>query len=489
MPAIRLPVCYRPELGQHLVTLAGAAARPLWHRLGHADDELFCAIPVKYITLENQYIKDDCGSSHLNSDQSSGLPSSSTPAFIACSEAASFWRALPGLLAELPETDALDDLPFRGGLAGIIGYDASQPATAPRLDFPDAYLGLYPHFVCINHRNKTATAVSLPGFPESQARWEALIESVNCVTTPDNHINNHANGGAGKETIGRQDHDQSFHLSTPFQALTSPSQYQEHFQRIQHYLHAGDCYQVNYAQAFKAQCTGNTASAMQQLLTLSQAAHAAWLSLPEGDILSLSPELFIKTQAGRITSQPIKGTAPRSADPAADAALRQALQHSRKNQAENLMIVDLLRHDISQHAQTGSVVVEKLFEVESLPQVHHLVSTITANLKMGSQSIDLLRDCFPGGSITGAPKRRAMEIIAELEPTPRSVYCGSMGFISRHGDVDFNIAIRTLLRLGDELYTWAGGGIVADSDADAEYQECFDKIGALMRALEAMGPA
>lgn len=443
---------YHPELGLRLHELAGARARPLWLRPGNAQEEIFCAFPVKHIQLGNHGITS-------NSETSSSLSGHNI---------SGFWQALPGLLAELPAPAGLDDLPFKGGLAGFIGYDSSQSPNLKRLPFPDAFLGLYPHFIYLNHAEKTATTVSLPGYGESQRQWASLLKDVRLITRPEK---------------GADD----FCLSTNFQPLTSPTRYRKDFRRIQRYLRNGDCYQVNYAQAFRARCHGNTAAAMQRLLSVSNPAYAAWLSLPEGEILSLSPELFMQTEKGRITTKPIKGTAPRSDNPVEDEVLRQGLQHSRKNQAENLMIVDLLRHDISQHAKTGSVKVEKLFEVESLPQVHHLVSTITANLKSESQSLDLIRDCFPGGSITGAPKKRAMEIIAELEPTPRSIYCGSIGFINADGDTHFNIAIRTLLRLGDEIYTWAGGGIVADSDCESEYQECFDKIGALMQALEKMG--
>lgn len=449
LPPMRHSIPYHPELALRLHAQAGAPARPLWLRPGTPQKEVFCAFPARHIQLES-------------GDREPGRSSSTQQ------DAALFWRALPGLLAGLPKVTGLDDLPFRGGLAGFIAYDSSSPARQKRLPFPDAYLGLYPHFIYLDHAQKRAIKVSLPGHEETQAEWEALLANVNTITNPAKTPD-------------------TFYLSTDFQPLTSPSRYREDFARIQHYLQEGDSYQVNYAQAFRARCHGNTETAMQQLLNISNATHAAWLSLPEGEILSLSPELFIQVEHGRITTKPIKGTAPRSDNQAEDIRLRQSLQDSRKNQAENLMIVDLLRHDISRHAQTGSVKVEKLFEVESLPQVHHLVSTITANLKSGSQSIDLIKDCFPGGSITGAPKKRAMEIIAELEPTPRSVYCGSIGFINADGDAHLNIAIRTLLRLGDEIYTWAGGGIVSDSDCESEYQECFDKIGALMRTLEEMG--
>ncbi|HEX6592011.1 MAG TPA: aminodeoxychorismate synthase component I [Moraxellaceae bacterium] len=419
---MRHPLPYHPELGAWLRALAQPDQRAVWLRpAGSLDMEIFSAFPIM----------------HCNDLEQGKLPGQA---------------AVPSYL---------EDLPFRGGHLGYISYDGG--GTPP---LPSVYLGLYPHFIHIDHHRRTAEEVRLPGFPAPAEEWGQLL-------------------AASLQPPAAA----AFALTGTFQPLTSPDRYRRDFQRIQHYLHQGDCYQVNYAQAFRAGCQGSSAAAMDRLLAVSNPAYAAWLSLPEGEILSLSPELFLRVEAGRITTKPIKGTAPRSADPVRDAQLREELQASPKNRAENLMIVDLLRHDISQHAETGSVQVEKLFEVETLPQVHHLVSTIRANLKKESQSIDLIKDCFPGGSITGAPKKRAMEIIAELEPTPRSIYCGSIGYLNLDGSGQFNIAIRTLLRQGDHITAWAGGGIVADSDCDAEYQECFDKIGALMRALEDMGPA
>lgn len=429
---MRTPLHYHPDMSQQLRSRAGAASCPVWMTLDKGRQEILCLYPVKTL----------------------------------CAHDADFWPRLKNLLDSLPRPAGLEDIPFRGGLAGYLGYDiTSDQATLP---FPRAWMGLYTRFLYIHHEKKTAEAIELPGFPEGSEAWQAWLDGL-------------------QSSAGPAPTTKTFTLTKPFASLTSQERYHQDFSRIQHYLQSGDCYQVNYAQAFKARAQGNSAAAMQRLLEVTRPAHAAWLSLPEGDVLSLSPELFLQVEQGRITTKPIKGTAARSSDPATDKAIAAELQASPKNRAENLMIVDLLRHDISQHAETGSVKVEKLFEVESLPQVHHLVSTIRANIKKDSHVIDLIKDCFPGGSITGAPKKRAMEIIAELEPTPRSVYCGSIGFINADGDCQLNIAIRTLLRLGDDIYTWAGGGIVADSDCEAEYQECFDKIGALMRALEEMG--
>lgn len=372
--------------------------------------------------------------------------------------ASALWPLLRKTLPQLPPGH---NHPFKGGWIGLLGYNLASPSV-PYLPFPDVLLGDYRRFVLVDHSLQIAEIVTLSGY--SGPIDDPLVPYGSCE--PDHPF-------------------KPFKLTEPFKALTSAEQYSSAFDRIQSYLQAGDCYQVNYAQAFKARCAGSGAAAMTQLLSLTRAPHAAWMLAPEGEVLSLSPELFMSIRDGKVVTRPIKGTAPRSDVPETDARLRDNLANSPKNRAENLMIVDLLRHDLGRHAAKGTVRVERLFDIESHPQVHHLVSTVTARIAEGADGIDMVRDSFPGGSITGAPKKRAMEIISELEPTPRSVYCGSIGFIGANGDVELNIAIRTLLRLGEDLYAWAGGGIVADSSADSEYQECFDKMGALMQALEA----
>ena len=200
-------------------------------------------------------------------------------------------------------------------------------------------------------------------------------------------------------------------------------------------------------------------------------------------ILSFSPERFIKVEGGIVTTEPIKGTAKRSLDATLDRQSAANLAKSDKNRAENLMIVDLLRNDLGKCCIPGSVKVEKLFELQSHSHVHHLVSTIRGQLRDNTGPFDLLQATFPGGSITGAPKLRAVEIIEELEKTRRAIYCGSMGYINTDGSMDTNIAIRTLLCLDGELHCWGGGGIVADSDPGLEYQESLVKIQGLLTAL------
>lgn len=211
---------------------------------------------------------------------------------------------------------------------------------------------------------------------------------------------------------------------------------------------------------------------------------AAFLHTPEAQILSTSPERFLALHDGQVETKPIKGTRPRCLqDAAQDAAIAQELLNSNKDRAENVMIVDLLRNDLSKVCELGSVRVPHLFALESFARVHHLVSTVTGRLAANKTALDLLRACFPGGSITGAPKLRAMQIIEELEPQRRGVYCGSIGYVGFDGQMDSNIAIRTLIYAQAQLRFWVGGGIVADSHMDAEYAETFAKAEAIFRAL------
>lgn len=200
-------------------------------------------------------------------------------------------------------------------------------------------------------------------------------------------------------------------------------------------------------------------------------------------MLSCSPELFIEFNQQQLITRPIKGTMPRFDDPELDAASKQKLKASEKDQAENVMIVDLLRNDLSVYAETGSVKTNKLFEIESFNQVHHMVSEIEATLKPDVNPFEVLMSALPGGSITGAPKIRAMQIIEELEGAPRGAYCGSLGYFNFDGSGRWNILIRSIQKFQDELSVWAGGGITIASDCDAEYQECFDKVSAMLDLL------
>jgi para-aminobenzoate synthetase component 1 len=205
--------------------------------------------------------------------------------------------------------------------------------------------------------------------------------------------------------------------------------------------------------------------------------------LPDLQILSSSPERFLKLSKGLVETKPIKGTRPRKQDEIEDRLQIKSLENSNKDKAENLMIVDLLRNDISKTCKKGSIKVPVIFNIESYATVHHLVSTVTGLLADDQHALDLLKSCFPGGSITGAPKIRAMEIIEELEPNRRGVYCGAIGYIGFNGNMDTNIAIRTLVHSNNTIRFWAGGGIVYDSVVDDEYQESFDKASAMLALL------
>lgn len=369
-------------------------------------------------------------------------------------------EALRSLVSTMPLATDLSG--FRGGAIGWVSYDFNNPVSG------DHALGHFP-VVCI---------AGFDVFLYEPDDGEAVLYA----SDPAVAVNVQHRSQSAPSVL-------PFKLTSTFDHIMSASRYADCFERVQEYLRAGDCYQVNLAQAFRAHCQGDSLMAFEALYQLSTPPHAAFFCSPHGDILSLSPELFLSFRQGRVSTRPIKGTRPRGDTPELDAALREELRHHPKDRAENLMIVDLLRHDLGKHALTGSVRAAPLFAVESFPQVHHLVSTIECTLKPGSDAIDLLFDAFPGGSITGAPKKRAMEIIAELENFPRAVYCGSLGYLTPDGDGEWNIAIRTLLRQQSELFAWAGGGIVADSNCEDEYQECFNKIGPLLRALESgFGP-
>ena len=260
--------------------------------------------------------------------------------------------------------------------------------------------------------------------------------------------------------------------------------YLEAVARVIDYVFAGDIFQANLSQRLEAPLVGTPLELYRRLRHRNAAPFAAYLDFGDLAIASSSPERFLRVDPdGRVETRPIKGTRPRGLSPEHDAALAQALVESGKDRAENVMIVDLLRNDLSRVCRPGSVRVPELFALEHYPTVHHLVSTVVGELAPAQGPVDVLRAAFPGGSITGAPKVRAMQIIAELEPTQRAVYCGSIGYLSRTGALDTSIVIRTYLVLGRDVYVQVGGGIVADSDPDEEYQETLDKARGLVVAL------
>ena len=262
--------------------------------------------------------------------------------------------------------------------------------------------------------------------------------------------------------------------------------YLDAISQLRDYILAGDIFQANLSQRFEAALSEPTWSLYRRLRTQNPAPFAAYLDYPDVVVISASPERFLRVdEAGHVETRPIKGTRPRGVTPEHDAALGAALVESAKDRAENLMIVDLMRNDLSRVCAPGTVRVSELFALERHATVHHLVSTVIGDLAAGSDGLDLLRATFPGGSITGAPKLRAMELIAELEPSQRGVYCGSIGYCSVTGALDMSIAIRTAVALRNRVYFSAGGGIVADSDPEQEYRETLDKARSLIDALSA----
>jgi para-aminobenzoate synthetase component 1 len=253
---------------------------------------------------------------------------------------------------------------------------------------------------------------------------------------------------------------------------------------VRDYIFAGDIFQANLSQRFEAPLRESPWAFYSRLRRRNPAPFAAFLETPDASVISASPERFLHVDRnGFVETRPIKGTRPRGVGPEHDAALAQALAESAKDRAENLMIVDLMRNDLSRVCAPRTVRVSELFSLEHYATVHHLVSTVVGQLEPGHDALHLLRAAFPGGSITGAPKLRAMEIIAELELSQRSVYCGSIGYFSVTGDLDTSIAIRTAVARDGRVYFSAGGGIVADSDPEQEYRETLDKARALIDAL------
>ena len=361
-------------------------------------------------------------------------------------------------------------LPFCGGAIGYFGYDLarrierlpSQAEDAERI--PEMAVGIYDWAVVVDHAERRSWLVGQGRDPETDIKWDALV--------------------AQFSEASRERARQPFKILSGVASNMTHDDYARAFRRIRGYIHDGDCYQVNLAQRFSAAATGDPWLAYQRLRIVNPAPFSAYFSTPQAQILSASPERFLRVEGGRVETRPIKGTRPRAGHARLDAELIEGLRASEKDRAENLMIVDLLRNDLSKNCAPGTVKVPKLFDVESFATVHHLVSTVTGELKPGRDALDLLRGCFPGGSITGAPKLRAMQIIEELEPHRRGVYCGAIGYLGFDGNMDLNIAIRTLVLSHGVARCWAGGGIVADSQLEDEYQETFDKAAAMLKVLQ-----
>jgi len=404
--------------------------------------------------------------------------------------------AVRDLLASFAAPPVFGLPPFQGGAAGYVGYDYGavlERLPAARYDdlaIPDVMLGLYDWVIAWDHRLDTAWVVST-GLPETgaaravraQERLAMVQERLRGPARPAPRVPRAApgDGVVPSYPVLGVDGAEAAGLRSTF----THRGYLDAVARVREYIVAGDIFQANLSQRLQAPLVEAPFELYTRLRARNPAAFAAYLDFGDLRVLSASPERFLRLdENGRhVETRPIKGTRPRGLGPMHDAALGRALSESDKDRAENVMIVDLLRNDLSRVCRPGTVRVPELFALEQHPTVHHLVSTVVGELDPTADAIDLLRAAFPGGSITGAPKVRAMEIIAELEPSRRGVYCGSIGYFSVTGAMDTSIVIRTYLALRGRVYFQVGGGIVADSDPEFEYRETLDKARALIGAL------
>jgi para-aminobenzoate synthetase component 1 len=388
--------------------------------------------------------------------------------------------------------------PFQGGAAGYIAYDwGLELERLPSPEYNDLgldnlVLGVYDWVLAWDHLESKAWLMST-GMPENEpaARERRAAERAAIVRE-------YLSGASHPELHPPPREPRCLVVAPPsypmengwwdprveLESSFTRDGYLKAVERVREYIFAGDIFQANLSQRFEAPLTESPWALYRRLRGRNPAPFAAFLDFPGVAVLSASPERFLRVDAaGQVETRPIKGTRPRGVGPEHDAALGQALAESPKDRAENLMIVDLMRNDLSRVCAPGSVRVAELYALEQYATVHHLVSTVVGQLAPGADALDLLRAAFPGGSITGAPKLRAMEIIAELEPSRRGVYCGSIGYWSVTGELDTSIAIRTAVARNGRVYFNAGGGVVADSDPADEYQETLDKARGLIDAL------
>jgi para-aminobenzoate synthetase component I len=394
--------------------------------------------------------------------------------------------------------------PFQGGAAGYIAYDwglTLERLPAPRFDdlaLPDVQIGLYDWVLAWDHIEARAWLIST-GLPETTAaaradRARARAQEVLARLQDERPGRGSTDTGvrsslhpAGEQAPSHLVESGWWPATVEIRSSFTRRAYLDAVQRVRDYIFAGDIFQANLSQRFEAPLRAAPWSLYTRLRSRNAAPFAAFLEGPDATVVSASPERFLRVdRGGLVETRPIKGTRPRGFGPEHDAALGQALTESAKDRAENLMIVDLMRNDLSRVCAPRTVRVSELFSLEHYATVHHLVSTVVGHLEPGQDALSLLRAAFPGGSITGAPKLRAMEVIAELEPSQRGVYCGSIGYWSLTGELDTSIAIRTIVARDSRVYFSAGGGIVADSDPEQEYRETLDKARALIDAVVAL---
>jgi para-aminobenzoate synthetase component 1 len=387
-----------------------------------------------------------------------------------------------GKLLEIYKLDQCPaPVPFLGGAVGYFSYDLCHfverlPSTAIN-DFglPESYFAFYDTVAAFDHLEGKTYLVAT-GFPEMEEgqrlrRARIRLEEMKKWLCPSHPVN----------AVSRSlEQNKEITLKSNF----THEGYIKAVNRVREYIAAGDVFQVNLSQRFEADLEIPPYVLYNRLRRVNPAPFASYLNFPGATIVGASPERFLKVQGDLVETRPIKGTRPRGRDTIEDQRLAQELTRSTKDRAENVMIVDLERNDLGRVCRYGTIKVTELAILETFPTVFHLTSTIVGRLHRSKSNIDLLKATFPGGSITGAPKVRAMEIIDELEPTKRSVYTGSIGYLSFNGNLDINIVIRTFLIKEGRAYFQVGGGIIYDSDPEAEYMETLDKARALIQALQ-----
>lgn len=361
------------------------------------------------------------------------------------------------------------DLPFQGGAIGYISYDLGAQlfgihaqAQSGLQDIPLLDLGFYDWAIITDHYLKTVTIFAAHRHESTEEITKKIVQLWNSTAPV----------------------DKAFWVKTEFKPLIAKESYQKSYAAIAQALKEGRSYQVNYTQPFHASYEGCPWEIYKKISVTNPVPFACFIKTEATSILSFSPERFLLYDQGRLLTSPIKGTIGRSVNPLEDEQLKMELASCPKNRAENVMIVDLLRNDLGKIAAVGSVQVQNLCSIQSYNSVHHLVTDIEAQCLDFLHPFDAFFSCFPGGSITGAPKLEAMRIINEQEPYARGIYCGSIGYFSLHGRFDTNIAIRTVTAKDGILHLAAGGGIVIDSDCEDEYRECYTKIAAIINGLK-----
>jgi para-aminobenzoate synthetase component 1 len=391
------------------------------------------------------------------------------------------FEALEELLKEYSLEAFHSPTPFVGGVVGYFSYDLCHfierlPSTA--IDdtlLPECYLGFYDLVLTFDHR-EGKTYIASSGFPEREEEKRLRRAARRLQEAKESLLAPPPNPNTGSPNRERG-------LGANLRTNFTHQEYLRAVETAREYIAAGDIFQVNLSQRFDTDFLAIPYQLYQRLRQLSPAPFAAYLNFDGVAVLSSSPERFLKVNGDRVETRPMKGTRPRGASASEDEALAQELQHSVKDKAENVMIVDLERNDIGRVCRFGTVRVRELWTLEKYATVFQLTSTVEGRLAPGKNRIDLLKACFPGGSITGAPKVRAMEIIDELEPTRRSIYTGSIGYLSFSGEMDLNITIRTIFVKHGKAYFQVGGAVTYDSDPEREYQETMDKAKAMFQSL------